>query len=126
MERSLGHRAQPAADPEPLSGVATLMCKEEDWTIFRRFDVLNLLNLLILQDELQDLTAHLRELNSTTPGFDAAAEANMWYVMATRKDTTAQEQKNKRLESERRATWRRIKEKLREYSETLSPLLHPD
>ena len=121
------NKEQPTADSEPLSAIAALMVKEEDWAIFRRFDKFNLLNLLILQDEIQELTDQLEELRPSTPG-DSAADANMWYMLArptTRKDETAQNQVDQRLESRRRDIWGKAREKLKEYSEPSSLQLHP-
>lgn len=120
MAQTHENDAQHAPDPAPLSIVTALMAKEEDWAIFRRFDELNLLNLLILQDEIQALMDQLGELRPSTPG-DATADASMWYTparpIATPKDLAAQNQADLRLESSRRDTWAKTKEKLREYSE---------
>lgn len=83
MPQSHENEAQPAADPEHLSAVAGLMAKEEDWAIFRRFDELNLLNLLMLQEGIQELTNQLAELRPSTPCDDAA---DSWYTLAQPKE----------------------------------------
>ncbi|KLU90332.1 hypothetical protein MAPG_09295 [Magnaporthiopsis poae ATCC 64411] len=117
--------AQPAADPEHLSAVARLMAKEEDWAIFRRFDELNLLNLLMLQEGIQELANQLAELRPSTPCDDAAG-ADSWYTLAqskgARKNPIAWNQGGEGLELRRRETWRKIKEKLKEYNAALMDL----
>ncbi|KAL8389072.1 hypothetical protein RB595_008810 [Gaeumannomyces hyphopodioides] len=120
------NEAQPAADPEHLSAVAGLMAKEEDWAIFRRFDELNLLNLLILQEGIQDLTNQLARLRSSTP-CDGAADANSWYTLAqpkgARNNPIGRNQDDGGLEStRRRELWGKIKEKLKEYNAALTDL----
>lgn len=56
----------PAAPPE-LRGypkLATFMSFHPDTAIFRRFDHLNMMNLLSLQAELMDLEVHLQNIRS--------------------------------------------------------------
>ncbi|KAF4462493.1 hypothetical protein FALBO_10697 [Fusarium albosuccineum] len=87
----------PGPDPKSMSVAAALMAVEEGWTVFRRFDEFNLLNLLILQDEIQKL--------SKTPS----------NLFASHNVVTAQAEVEERMEGERRQLWGRLKEKLKEY-----------
>ncbi|KAK1757520.1 hypothetical protein QBC47DRAFT_376246 [Echria macrotheca] len=119
--------AQPRADLGFLSALADSMVKEEDRTIFRRFDKLNLLQLLVLQDEIQGLMDQLAEqLPLTRSDAQTEADENAWYTLvrptAAHKDPTAQSQINQRQEARTAEIWETLKGKLKEYNAALMDL----
>lgn len=108
-------------DPRVLSGPAALMAGEESWTIFRRFDEFNLLNLLILQDEIQNLTSEFKKLCSQATD-NAEGDHRAWYMLshplAGQNPPIALDQAHENLEAKRREVWKDLKSKLREYSKS--------
>jgi hypothetical protein len=115
-------QADSRLDPRVLSGAASLMAGRGEWTIFRRFDEFNLLNLLILQDEIQRLTSQLKKLCAqTTDTVGAGGNPNAWYMLSHpltgRNPPATLDQAQERLDARRRELWKELKGKLREYSE---------
>lgn len=113
----------PEPDPKTLSLAAALMAVEEDWTVFRRFDEFNLLNLLMLQDEIQKLTKEFKESCPERSDNGAAADS-AWYTpsypLASRNRIAAQVEAEEGTEERRRQLWTQLREKLKEYSECSS------
>lgn len=96
------------------------MAAEEDWTVFRRFDEFNLVNLLMLQDEIQKLGKDFKD-SCREHGDDAAAANSAWYappnaLTSSNASATEVEAQKRRVERRQRL-WTRLKEKLKEYSE---------
>ncbi|KAG7290325.1 hypothetical protein NEMBOFW57_000325 [Staphylotrichum longicolle] len=81
------------------------MAGEENWTIFRRFDEFNLLNLLILQGEIQNLTSVFKKLCSQATD-NAEGDPRAWYMLlqplAGRNPPVALDQAHEKLEARRR------------------------
>lgn len=100
-----------------LQPLATLMGTDEDLTIFRRFDEVNILRLLLLQDEVEALTKEFKETllkmskrpTLATSGYLAAYRLGEQAVSRS-------EEMDSELESDRNRTWERLKTKLKEYS----------
>ncbi|KAF5007202.1 hypothetical protein FDECE_6464 [Fusarium decemcellulare] len=69
----------PGPDPKSMSVVASLMAKEEGWTVFRRFDEFNLLNLLMLQDEILKLSKEFEEWCESYSDKTTTADS-AWYT----------------------------------------------
>lgn len=110
-------------DPKNFSSLAYTMAKDEDITILRRFDELNILNLLMLQDELHGLSESLKDLcwpkqddpDGIPPGYLAS------YVHKLGTDTEPQKQEEE-AKAARAQKWRLLRGRLKEYSES-SPSL---
>ncbi|TPX11074.1 uncharacterized protein E0L32_007935 [Thyridium curvatum] len=58
----LGPPRDDHCDPEPMMSAAVSMAANEDVTIVRRFDELNILSLLLLQDDINKLSNELKQL----------------------------------------------------------------
>ncbi|KAK0645408.1 hypothetical protein B0T16DRAFT_139687 [Cercophora newfieldiana] len=116
---------QPVADPMALSALAGLMTAKEDCAIFRRFDELNLLNLLILQDEIRKLTDRFNELRSQTTT-DTGVVVDAWYMPAqplgNRNAPRGQHQAIQEVDAQRQEVWAQLKAKLSEYNTALTEL----
>jgi hypothetical protein len=117
-------KAQPDSrlDPRFLSAPAALMAEEGDRAIFRRFDEINLLNLLILQDEVQKLTNQLKQLSPHTQTADDGNKApNAWHMLAhplaTNNTPTPQNPGARGSGSKTKRSVEEFEEKLKEYSE---------
>lgn len=109
-------------DPWVLSATATKMADEEEWAIFRRFDDLNLLNLLILQDRVQRLSKQFNALYpEKTPDFDPNPA---WYAMSLPlggvNAHAGQTEADRKKEEKRRQVWDQLRAKLGEYSKAAS------
>jgi len=126
MSQACETEVQALADPAALSSVAALMSTEEDWTIFRRFDEFHILNLLTLQDEIQSLGEEVQKLHPQMVQ-DVIPDPDAWYTsahpLANRKQSTMQNEADKRLEARRKYAWGKLKAKLKEYSK-LKVLFH--
>lgn len=114
-------------DPESFSLMAATMARDEQITIFRRFDKLNILNLLMLQDEIQKMSKSFELMcgreHDNTDGIPRGYLAS--YILgrvpqhdheATREDETAAE----RRAAERTTKWEALQRKLKEYSMSLN------
>ncbi len=112
---------QPGLDTKALSSFANTLAADENLAIFRRFDEYNLLNFLLLQDEVHKAAAEFRSL---CPLEDVESAAEMTgpeyissYIMGRRPVTLENaSQQTVQQETERRAAWARLKEKMAPYS----------
>jgi hypothetical protein len=106
-------------DPQLLAMPAALMAAEEDLTIFRRFDEINILNLLILQHETKELVKAFKQLCPETT--DQHPADLVWYLplnpLAGRNPSSTRDGIDPELEQKRREVWQELKGKLKEYSE---------
>lgn len=103
-------------DPKVLRSLALVMTSDENLAIFRRFEEINLLNLLLLQDEIQKLSQELktkcldkRGNSEATPGGYLAT-----YSLGINLETQAGE--NDGAEKKRRELLQSLQRKLKEYS----------
>ncbi|KAJ2897695.1 hypothetical protein MKZ38_004472 [Zalerion maritima] len=108
-------------DPSVLMIPAALMSGEEDWTIFRRFDDINILNLLILQEEVQQISKGFKALCSQRKKKPDSNPA--WYMpaypLSDRTPSANQEQTEEEIDAERRVAWGKLKQKTKEYNTAL-------
>ena len=107
-------------DPVVLRALATSMSADEDLTIFRRFGEANLLNLLVLQEETQKLFNEFKNLcpekieradrRGTSGGYIAS------YILPN-DNPPVQSENDEEVGAKRRISWKKLKKKLKEYSE---------
>lgn len=119
----------PKAQPPTKNGhpdflyLAAIMAGDEDVTIFRRFDELNVLNLLVLQDELHSLNEQL--MNWCQPRHDNSQEIPQNYLASyilgqshsASQDTTG---RNQTITPDTTELQETLRGKLKEYSEPAS------
>lgn len=100
-----------------LQPLATLMGKDEDLTIFRRFDEVNVLRLLLLQEEVETLTKEFKEtLLKTSKRQTPATSGYLASYRLGEQAASPSEEPDTELESDRKRTWEQLKTKLKEYS----------
>lgn len=121
-------KAQPTAkneDSDLLLSLAAIMASDEDVTIFRRFEELNVFNLLVLQDEVHRLEVSFKRIcqprheNSEVipQGYLAS------YILGQRQ--SASQDKigwDEVMTAERTTLQKSLRDKLNEYSELASPI----
>lgn len=91
-----------ASSSAALTWAAADMASDPDWSIFRRFDELNLLSLLILQEEIQKLTNDLN--TSSNWASSDLAEGEEEY------------------KTDGKSVWKDLRKKLVDYSTSLNAL----
>ncbi|KAF4456276.1 putative beta-glucosidase [Fusarium austroafricanum] len=110
---------EPGPDPKTLSMAAGLMAAEEDWTVFRRFDEFNLINLLMLQDEIQKLGKEFKDSCWERSDNTSAADS-LWYTppnpLASGNAFAMDGEGGNSRAERRRQLWGRLKNKLKEYN----------
>lgn len=105
----LGPPRDDHCDPEPMMSAAVSMAANEDVTIVRRFDELNILSLLLLQDDINKLSNELKQL---CPIRSQNTEApNDWYMSHVRGEPNREEQQGdiEGRDTQRKHTWLKIK-----------------
>ena len=101
-----------APDLSAFAGLAAAMAADEGLAIFRRFNELNLLNILILQDQIHKSIQELNRLY-TAGGVIRAGTDNAHPAA----NAPGQEGNREHAVEGREATWKTLKERLASYSE---------
>lgn len=108
-----------AVDPKDFSFLASTMADKEDATILRRFDELNILNVLVLQNEIQGLSGLLKR--SFRPKKDDPGGIPLGYlasyVINYAPETTGEPQlREEEVITNTADQWKLLQVKLKEYS----------
>lgn len=123
-QQAPGPRLLPSArdgctDPKEFLFLAETMASDEDATIFRRFDKLNILNLLVLQDEIQMLSRSYttcQQNPENTEGLPHGYLRSYIPGQSSKTDSGANQEDEAMLTERSKATWKKLQDKLREYS----------
>lgn len=93
------------------------MSIDEDLTIFRRFDEVNMLSLLLLQDEVETLTKELKETIPRTSDQETPEGGGYLasYILGEQAASSTEEP-DEQLEPHWKKKWEQLRKKLTEYS----------
>lgn len=108
-------------DPQQFSPLAAAMSADENITIFRQFEELNILNLLVLQDEIYKLNESFRLLcPKTNDNTDTVPPGYLASYVVGHKAEIQREQQDEAQRTARLKMWNTLQDKLRTYSESLN------
>jgi hypothetical protein len=122
-EENGGARSDDGLDPKVFETLALDMVKEEELAIFRRFEQINILDLLLLQMEVQqaaqDLATECLGKDSNDETLNDTFAPSLWFGMNQR----TQEKKDDGEEKLRQELLQTLRKKLRRYSQDYSILV---
>jgi hypothetical protein len=103
-------------DPKPFRSLAHGMAEDDNLVIFRRFQDLNLINLLVIHDELQKLYQKFKENCSKEDEASATFQA-AYYLGMTATPPAQETDEDRKI---RQDLFARVRSKLKEYSASSS------
>lgn len=115
-------------DPNVFASLAAVMAADEDISAFRRFDELNILNLLTLQDELQQLSQEFKTLCPPPKPIETQLgnEGRGWLASyRLGRHSPAPNEPESQIRARKKA-WESLRGKLREYSSSHFVDIIPD
>lgn len=100
------------------------MCTKQELAIFRRFDEIHLLNLLVLQDEIDQLSQELKKHEPPIDDVAAPPAVPLWYSLprpiASHRQGVEDHEATMALHKRRAEIWNDLRLKLREYGKLTS------
>ncbi|KXJ85477.1 hypothetical protein Micbo1qcDRAFT_237478 [Microdochium bolleyi] len=106
-----------------LDQISTLMTRQDDLAILRRFDDVHLFNLLMLQSDIDRLLQDFKECAPSVTDGNAVMGQTPWYVLPSvdmsNFEGPADSKPTEALHKKRLGIWTTLKSKLREYDDAI-------